>query len=404
MRRKAPRSSGGSLADFLDALAEDVLGLPDWEVRAEAREDGESLDDDSAWFRAVVRRAEAAVRSRQPSPGDLPISSGPISSETAAGLPGVERITDPHGPARRGSRPVSHYSGDIDALLRFLPEFERAAFRSEAAMAPHPVLQLVLRRQREDLWSRRAIGAVSRSYALVQHRKAVELCLRGFELAGLRHSEMQCELTLSELGEWMNFSFFLPDACSFRDTYGHDLDFRCDVSNSVDGTSPLKVRFNWFRQICSNGMIVGEKRRERVVHRIGSRMDTLADRIFRGFAGLERDRETLDSWQRSPVSRGDLEDWADGVLRKTWDRTSAGRVFSICHSGRDMEFPRGKSGAPSELGGRMLGPVPGSPERATTFYDVAQALSWVASRNRNIVTRIEKQAQIPELLGRFRAA
>ena len=409
MRRKSPRSPVGSLDNFLDALVEDVLGRTNEEVRAELREDGESLEDYSARARAAIRRAEYTLRSRRAAPVDLPISSGPIATGTAAGLPDVENIADSHGLALRGSRPVSRYSGDMESLLRFLPEFELAAFRSDAAMRPHPVLRLVLRKQRKELWSKRAVGAVSRSYALVQHGEAVELCLGAFERAGLDRSELQGELALSELGEWMDFSFSLPAAYGFQDTYGHDLDFRCGVTNSVDGSSPLKVRFNWFRQVCSNGMVVREKRRERMIHRTGIRetewekLDALERRIDKAFSAAAKDRETLASWQRSPVGPAALREWADDPLKRMWGPTRAGRVFSICGTGRDMEFDSWSRIIPSKLEGQSLGAVPGSPARATTIYDVVQALSWVASGQADIETRIERQAQIPKLLGLIQA-
>ena len=411
MRRKGPHSSVGSRDNFLDGLVEDVLSLTDEEVRAELREDGESLEDNSAWFRAAVRRAEAAVRSRQAFPGDLPISSVSAARDTAV-FPGVEKITDPHGPAKRSSRAVFHYSGDIESLLRFLPEFELAPFRSDAAMAPHPDLLLVLRKPpagHAELWPAMAVGAVSDSYTLVQHRHAIRLCLRAFERAGLDVGELRGELALARLGEWMDFRLSLPAAYGFRDTYGHGLDFRCEVSNSVDGSSPLKVRFGWFRKICSNGMVIRKERRERMIHRTGTRkteqerLDALEHRIGQAFSAAARDRETLESWQRSPVGPAALREWADDPLMRMWGPTRAGRVFSICDSGRDMEFERWSPIIPSELLGEPLRRVPGSPECATTIYDVAQALSWVASSQADMDTRIGRQAQIPALLGLIRA-
>ena len=408
MRRKGPHSSVGSRDNFLDGLVEDVLSLTDEEVRAELREDGESLEDYSAWFRAAVRRAESTLRSRRAAPGDLPISSGSIARSTEVFL-GVEKVTDPHGPATRRSRPVSRYFGGMESLLHFLPEFEMAPFRSDAAMESHPVLRLVMRKRREDRWLRMAVGAVSSSYTLVQHREAVELCLRAFERADLDRSELRGELALSELGEWMDFSFSLPAAYGFRDTYGHGLDFRCEVSNSVDGSSPLKVRFGWFRKICSNGMVIRKERRERMIHRTGTReteqerLDALEHRIGQAFSAAARDRETLESWQRSPVGPAALREWADDPLMRMWGPTRAGRVFSICDSGRDMEFERWSPIIPSELLGEPLRRVPGSPECATTIYDVAQALSWVASSQADMDTRIGRQAQIPALLGLIRA-
>ena len=98
--------------------------------------------------------------------------------------------------------------------------------------------------------------------------------------------------------------------------------------------------------------------------------------------------------------------WVDEPLQKEWGPHAAARVYNICYSGHDTGFEVGASGRPTLLtfaaapGAR----VPGSPVVARTAYDVAQAMSWVASRNQNTDERARRQAQIPGLLDRLQAA
>ena len=48
--------------------------------------------------------------------------------------------------------------------------------------------------------------------------------------------------------------------------------------------------------------------------------------------------------------------------------------------------------------------VPGAPERASTKYDVAQAMSFVATQRKNAEERVAWQNVIPRLLERLSAS
>ena len=125
----------------------------------------------------------------------------------------------------------------------------------------------------------------------MQHREAVQVCLRGLERQNFRRDELRGELTSSAFGEWMNFTFVLPEEYGFVDNYGHRLDFRCEVVNSVDGSSPLQFWFDWFRQVCSNGFVVRESRNrsQRRLHRSGLTLNEVEQRVFWGLEDALRD-------------------------------------------------------------------------------------------------------------------
>ena len=416
------RSPEDLLDGFLSDLADDALRLSDGELREELREHGESPEDYSAQFQHALRAAEARLRLRQSAPGLVPIEAVPFSPQTLRAFPAIERVPDLFGDDGTGSKRIVRYRGDLDELLAVLPEFEEADFTLGPTMPRNPNLRSIVRKP-DGRWTPMAVGTVSNTYALVQHRETVQMCLRGLERRGLRRDELRGELALSALGEWMNFTFVLPRKYFFRDTYGHDLDFRCQVRNSVDGSSRLEVWFDWFREVCSNGLAVRERKTTQIDHR-EERLNDLAKverRIFGQEPSLFRagyedvfdeGRELafrLSSWQRKPVSKSLIAQWVDSELKKKWKDHAAGRVYSICVSGHDSQFTQGTRGRPSTFlrERRKVGTerrVPGSPYRAKTKYDVAQAMSWVASRKTNIVERVRWQAQIPALLDCLDAA
>ena len=301
------RSPEDLLDGFLSDLADDALRLSDGELREELREHGESPEDYSAQFQHALRAAEARLRLRQSAPGLVPIEAVPFSPQTLRAFPAIERVPDLFGDDGTGSKRIVRYRGDLDELLAVLPEFEEADFTLGPTMPRNPNLRSIVRKP-DGRWTPMAVGTVSNTYALVQHRETVQMCLRGLERRGLRRDELRGELALSALGEWMNFTFVLPREYLFRDTYGHDLDFRCHVCNSVNGSSPLEVWFDWFREVCSNGLAVRERKTTSERHGEGLDLRKVEERIFgHGFqevldkgCNLERN---LVSWQRESVSQ-----------------------------------------------------------------------------------------------------
>lgn len=404
-------TSEEGLNDLLDQLTDDILELTEEELRAEMAADGESMDQHSMAFQQALSGARARLRGRQPIGGFLPTFTLPFSPETLSRFPSVERSVDGFGEGRRLSKPLLHYRGSIEELMALLPEFEKAPFTADPAMPPHPDLRLVVSKP-DGRWAEMAVGAVSETYALVQHREAAAICLRGLESLHLPREELTGELSLSEFGEWMAFTFVLPLEHAFVDMHGHGLDFRCVVANSVDRSSPLQYWFDWFREVCSNGMVVPEFRgiSQRTLHRSGLSLPEIEESVYRGLgialpAGV-RFQRLLERWQRSRLSGRGLEEWANESLREKWGLHAAARVYRICVSGSDTEFDIGESGIPTQLAWRHppTARVPGSPEAAETVYDVAQAMSWVASRQQDVDQRLRRQGQIPALLDHLHAA
>jgi hypothetical protein len=198
----------------------------------------------------------------------------------------------------------------------------------------------------------------------------------------------------------MNFRIYFPESYIFRDAGGHKLDLRLECFNSVDGSSRLVILLGWYRFICSNGMVIGETMIEiKERHGHGLDLNSIPHRIRPALHAVEADRSRMRKWQAEKVVLDHIGTWANDHVSQEWGKKAAARVFHICNSGKDIEIDDPFApGSATEKPIRYLDRVPGSPERATTKYDVSQAMSFVATHRNNTEERIGWQADIPRLL------
>ncbi len=199
----------------------------------------------------------------------------------------------------------------------------------------------------------------------------------------------------------MNFRAYFPVSYAFSDMQGDRLDLRLECFNSVDGSSRLLVLLGWFRFVCSNGLVIGESKIE-INQRHGK--DTLELSVIRqklpaALQSVEADRARMQQWQAEKVTIYDVGIWADDKVSALWGKKAAARVFHICNVGRDVKFEDPfASGKATEKPVSYLERVPGAAEHASTKYDVVQALSYVATRRRNVEQPLAWQSDIPQLL------
>jgi hypothetical protein len=298
------------------------------------------------------------------------------------------------------SRKVRYYAGDWTAILSVLPEFYFLPFSASQDDPANPFLQIVMRKPLSRAERPIHVGVVSHSYILVPHREAAELCRRGLIDSGIEEKDLRYEVGLSELGEWMNFRIYLPKSYRFIDAPGSALDLRLECFNSVDGSSRLVILFGWFRLVCENGLVIGETKIE-INERHGQGLDlqSIAERIRPAIEAVETDRDRMEGWKKETIGITKIAAWADGKLSVEWGKKAAARVFHICDVGKDIEFVNLFSpGSATKKPVRYLDRVPGSPERATRKYDVAQTLSFVATHRSNAEERVIWQTDIPVLL------
>jgi hypothetical protein len=287
-----------------------------------------------------------------------------------------------------------------------MPEFERLPFIAGTGGAPNPHLLTVARKPVTTGAPTIPVAVVSHRYALTSHQAVGELCLGALVGAGVDRRELRYEIGLSELGEWMNLRFYFPDDYTFIDDQGHKLVLRLECFNSIDGSSRLAIAFGWYRQVCANGLIVFKSKFDiKARHDRHLDLGLIARRVKLSMAAVKTDRTRMARRQAELVGLEVIRHWADGTLAKAWGKRAAARVFHICAGGHDIDFADPFApGKASEKPVRLLARVPGSPERASTKYDVLQALAYVATNRADVEERVVWQTGAGELLSSLKSA
>lgn len=318
------------------------------------------------------------------------------------GLGTANSVTPPDG-TRWRSRKVSYRKLDFSEILSALPEFDLRPFTAGEGEPSNPYLRTVIRLPLERGDRPIPIGVVSHTYSLASHRDVANVCLNGLKDVGINPADLRYEVGLSELGEWMNLRIYFPADFGFVETQGNKLDLRLECFNSVDGWSRLVVLLGWYRLVCSNGMVIGETKIE-IKERHGAGLDlwTIRLRLRPALEAVEGDRARMSRWQQEKVRINEIRTWADNEVSARWGKKAAARVFHICNVGQDVEIDPFARGTATQKRMHYLGPVPGSPQRAKTMYDVSQSLSFVATHRKNVEERVAWQADIPRLLEQLR--
>ena len=256
--------------------------------------------------------------------------------------PDIE-ILDESG--RWRARDVTYWTGKWAKLAKVIPQFAVGDFRIGDRGPANPYMKSVIRQPLTAAEQPTPVGVVSNTYSLVQHPEVIERCFDGLRFRGIKTDDLQCELGLTALGEWMNF-------VELRDIHNIHLDL------------------------------------ERIPEIVGAGLDK-----------VDGDLKRLKNWEDRSVNLERLELWANKRLSDVWGKKAACRVFHICRDGRDVEitdpFAPGRA---TEKPVKKLEEVPGAAKPASTLYDVSQALSWVATGRNNTEERLDWQTEIPGLI------
>lgn len=301
------------------------------------------------------------------------------------------------------ARNVSYWRGRWDKIQEIIPKFTIEDFQSSSNCPANPYLKTIVRQPTKPIEMPIPVGVVSNSYMLVQHANVVEKCLDGINSQQIDGRYLDCELGLTDLGEWMNLRVYFPEEYDRTFADGHNLQLRLECMNSVDGSSRLVILLGWFRLVCSNGLVIGETKKEiRAIHNENLDLEEIPKAIREAMNMVENDVGRLKGWEAQEFSEDQLKKWVNNPLTKKWGKKAACRVFHICTSGFDVGFPDPfASGDATEKPINQLDRVPGSPEKAANLYDVSQAMSWVATKRNNTEERLDWQSSISEIISKF---
>ena len=292
---------------------------------------------------------------------------------------------------------VYKISGNLEEVLAVLPEFETENFGIGENINPN--LLKVIRKETKSDPRRIPVAVVSKRYALIQHKEIVRNLQEAIFKAGFNVVDLNASLYLSQFGERMFLTVSIP-GFDFHPGDGHTIGFQMECQNSVDKSCSLKIRTNWLRLECTNGLVVRKEDVLKKVHNvdfISSRK--INDYLSKKLAEAPGEATIIRKWEKIPVNTSDFRNWIEKSIRKSWGVNRAARVYFIATTGYDGELGDGRH--KEKIHNRVFNYeeyVPGSTKPLQNLFQVNQALSWVASRERNLEDRLEKLEEIPGLM------
>jgi hypothetical protein len=303
--------------------------------------------------------------------------------------------------------PVMFHKGTLVDMAEHVPAFER---RSLALTQGNGMMSRI--NERLDMIVRKPlgkdthyvpVGVVSRDYLLIQHQDVLRTALGAFERNGFSPDTIQTEMELTEYGERMALSMYLPDDYAFTPKDDHPMSLRLECFNSVDGSSRFRLFMGWFRLVCSNGLIIGVTSSDlRRRHRGEICLEDMETILQKGIIDSQAEKQRLLQWQGTPVSKNVIAPWVEDAIFKAWKFKAATRAYHICHSGRDVEIVEPyKDKRPTTIAVRLTDKVPGAKKCVANLFDVSQVLAWLARQRRDVQEQLAWREKIPELLRPF---
>ena len=311
--------------------------------------------------------------------------------------------------------PVREYAGRPLEVRSVLPDFERRNFAvthpDELFSFINPHLDLIVRKPIENhngrLWvpdihkdDYIPIGTVSKEYRLVPHKQVLDAALKALSENNINPSHTRAELLLTEYGERMHLSIYLPRVHDFDPGDGHPMAMRLECFNSVEGSTRFKAFVGWFRFVCMNGLIIGVTT-ARFQHRHDRTLDItdIGSVLKNGIAEGTKERENFREWRKTTVEKGSLPRWINEKVYKAWGFKAATRAFHIARTGYDAVIAGPyKDMRPTTIAVKKTKKVPGTPNEAQNTYDISQILAWLAKERNDVEERLAWKQQIPELM------
>lgn len=300
-----------------------------------------------------------------------------------------------HVPYIWKDQPVLEFNDRLDELVKLLPRFDVRGFGG------NQFYNQVVRLPLPDDPAEVPVGIVSNHYQLIQHQQVVKWVRAALQTAGVAEDMAQGTLYISTYGERMKLWITLH-GLEFDPGDGHPLRTIISCQNSVEGSCALSIKVMQVRWVCENGMIGGPSGELRKLH-LGKELEekVTVNQLKSLIHALAAEHAVYTDWLKTALSAGQLEAWCDGPVAETWGKTDAARTASICRSGYDGSVRPVHGQPPSrwQVGWETI--VPGANAPVENAYHAAQALSWVASRARDLDVRDKRLGDIHELVDKL---
>jgi len=301
--------------------------------------------------------------------------------------------------------PASTFVGNLPYIYQLVPDFERRAFGLTDSDGKktriHERLDLIVRKPFQNDQHYVPLGTVSKSYILIPHKDVLDIACEALQGVEVDPWDVQVELTMTEYGERMHLSIYLPPDYYFDPGDGYQMAMRLECFNSVDGSTKFQAFMGWYRFVCSNGLIVGitqvDMRRR---HIWGLNILDIIDVLNNGLEIAGEEKTNLSKWQKIPIKIDErLISWVERDVFKFWGFKAATRTYHIAMTGYDVEVTGTyKDNKPSTIDVRETGKVPGIDDQASNAFDVSQILAWLAKERNDIQEQYEWRRKIPELM------
>ncbi len=300
--------------------------------------------------------------------------------------------------------PVTFHEGTLTEIRQHIPVFERRCFGliqpSNKQSRLNERLDMIVRLPFGDDNTFVPVGVVSKDYVLVQHADVLTVAIRALETAKIDPVNVKAELRITEYGERMALSLYLPDKYSFDPGDGHPMALRLECLNSVDGTTRFRALMGWLRFVCSNGLIIGVTRSDVRRRHIGDlRLSDVGTVFTSGVEESETEKKNFERWRKSRVTLDKIVPWVDKELREGWGFKAAARTFHIAGCGSDGKIVgQYKGNTPTTIAMEKSKPVPGAPGKCHKLFDLSQILAWLAKERRDVQEQLEWREKIPDLM------
>ena len=123
------------------------------------------------------------------------------------------------GQAKWLNSPVRRFRGKLAEIRQQVPEFERLEFRLPEVAGENRIanarLHAIVRRPFADDKTFVPVGTVSKDYTLVPHTAVLDSARKALKDAGVDADDTEAALEITEYGERMRLSIWLPDQYAF---------------------------------------------------------------------------------------------------------------------------------------------------------------------------------------------
>lgn len=306
---------------------------------------------------------------------------------------------------RRGkwfNSPVACFKGTLKDIQPLIPDFERRPFylSDENRSRLNERLDTIVRKPFNGDPDFIPVGVVSKEYVLVPHVVVLNVATQALDAAKIAPTDVKAELKITEYGERMALSLFLPEKYQFDPCDGHPMALRLECLNSVDGSTRFQALMGWFRFVCSNGLVIGVTRSDVRRRHVGDLdLSDIGAVLKSGLEESETEKKNFETWRKEGIASNKLTSWVDKDLREGWGFKAAARTYHIARTGHDanIEGPY-KNNKPTTIPVSIADRIPGAPLESKNLFDISQILAWLAKERHDVQEQLEWREQITELL------